>query len=88
MENVKVLGSIALPLKSIKTKCLCDDCGCEVNDSFGNPRIEIKTFDSKTSKEPSSVRWICESCADQQFGDHSSSSIFDGVPEYLRIINI
>ena len=69
MENVKVLGSITLPLKSIKTKCLCDDCGCEVNDSFGDPRIEVKTFDSMISKEPSSVRWICEWCADQQFGD-------------------
>ena len=63
----KVVGHIKLP---------CDDCGCEVDDRFGDPRIEVRTYDSKWSEKPVSTRRICEWCADEQFGDHSPSSIF------------
>ena len=76
METVKVLGRINIPLKSNKTKCICDDCGCKVNDKFGDPRVKISTFNSKDAKEPSAVRWVCEFCAHELFGDHEPSSIF------------
>lgn len=66
--TIKVLGKITLPIQKVKkTKCLCDDCGCELSDSCGDPRIEVKTFDSMTAKEPSSIRWVCEWCANAPF---------------------
>lgn len=83
--TVKILGKITLPVQKVKTKYLCDDCGCELNDSFGDPRIKVSTFDSISAKEPSSVRWICEWCSDEQFGDDSPNSVFDGTPDYLRM---
>ncbi len=87
--TIKVLGKITLPIQKVKkakTKCLCDDCGCELNDSCGDPRIKVSTFDSKDAKDPkdpSSVRWICDWCSDELFGDRSPSSIFDSTPDYL-----
>jgi len=86
--TIKVLGKITLPIqkvKRVKTKCLCDDCGCEFRDSWGNRSIEIKTFDSMNAKEPTSVRWVCEWCAYDLFNDTEPSSIFDGTPDYLRM---
>jgi hypothetical protein len=72
----KVLGKIELPAP-VKYKCTCDDCDCDVDDSWGDPRVRISIFNSKDDKEPSAVRWVCESCADEQFGDHSPNSIFE-----------
>jgi transcription initiation factor TFIIIB Brf1 subunit/transcription initiation factor TFIIB len=72
----KVIGYVHIPDAPKKHKCTCDDCGCQLDDSCGDPRVEVKRFDSKDAKEPSSVRWICEYCADEQFGDHEPNSIF------------
>jgi hypothetical protein len=86
--TIKVLGKITLPIqkvKRVKTKCLCDDCGCELDDSCGDLRIKIETFDSMTAKEPTSVRWVCECCSINLFIDTEPSSIFDGTPDYLRM---
>ena len=87
MENtiVKVLGKIILPDAPVKYKCICADCGNYLNDSFGDPRVKISTFDSMDAKEPSAVRWVCEWCADELFEDHSPSSVFDGTPNYLKM---
>lgn len=75
-QEVKVVGKIILPDAPKKHKCTCDDCGCDVNDSWGDSRVRISTFSSRDAKEPSAVRWVCESCADEQFGDSSPHSIF------------
>ena len=76
---------MVLPDAPKKHKCICDDCGDVLDDSFGDPRVEIKTFDSRDAKEPSSIRWICEWCADQRFGDHSPINIFDGTPDWIKM---
>jgi len=83
MDSIKVIGKITLPDAPKKHKCVCDDCGDVLNDSFGDPRVRVSTYDSMETKEPSSVRWVCEVCADDQFGDHSPSSIFDGTPDWM-----
>ena len=64
----KIVGHIDLiDYAPKKHKCTCDDCGCEVNDSWGDPRVKISTFNSKDAKEPSAVRWVCEWCADETY---------------------
>ena len=73
---VKVIGHITLPNAPIKHKCVCADCGDEVDDRFGDPRVEVKTFDSRDAKKPSSIRLICSWCDYIQFGDSSPYSIF------------
>lgn len=73
MENVKVIGKISLDDGTPKTKCICDDCKEVVNDSFGDPRNRVTTEWSDGRFEE---RWICDCCADEQFGDHSPHSIF------------
>lgn len=72
----KVIGKITLPDTPIKHKCVCEDCNSEVDDRFGDPRVMISTYATKTDIKPISVRWICESCADELFGDSEPSSIF------------
>ena len=85
MEQLpKVIGKITLPDAPQKHKCVCDECCDVLNDSNGDPRVKVSRYDSMDSKEPSSVRWICDVCADEQFGDHSPSSIFDGTPDWMR----
>jgi len=85
-ELPKVVGYIQIPDAPKKHKCVCHDCGNELNDRFGDPRVKIETFNSKDAKYPSSVRWICENCADEQFGDHSPNSIFCGTPDWMKML--
>ena len=73
----KVVGRIELSDAPKKHKCTCDDCNEVLDDSWGDPRVEIKRFDSRYAKEPSSIRWVCNSCADELFGNHEPSSIFE-----------
>jgi hypothetical protein len=82
----KVVGYIHIPNAPKKHKCTCDDCGCEVDDRCGDPRIEVRTFDSRDAKRPSSIRWVCEWCADELFRDSEPHSIFDGTPDWMRMI--
>jgi hypothetical protein len=82
----KVVGRIALPDAPQKHKCTCDECGCEVDDRFGDPRIKVEYFDSMDAKNPSSIRMICEWCANEQFGDDSPNSIFNGTPDWMRML--
>ena len=74
LQGPKVIGKISLPLGSPSRKCTCDECGDVLNDSCGDPRVRVSRYDSMDS---TSVRWICDVCADEQFGDHSSHSIFE-----------
>ena len=69
-----------------KTVCTCDECGHRVDDSLGDPRVKLSTFDSMDAKEPSSVRWVCAYCADELFGDDSPISIFDSTPDWMRML--
>ena len=85
-NDVKVVGHVVLPDAPQKHKCVCDDCGDVLDDSFGDPRHKISTYDTKDAKEPSSVRWICYSCVDQKFGDHSPYSIFDGGSDWMSML--
>jgi hypothetical protein len=62
-SNTKVVGKITIPDAPQKHKCTCDECGCEVDDRFGDPRIKVEYFDSMDAKNPSSIRMICEWCA-------------------------
>ena len=86
IQGPLVVGYISIPYAPQKHKCVCDDCGNDVDDSFGDPRVKIETFNSKSAKEPSSVRWICKWCEDMLFGDHSPSSIFDSTPDWMRML--
>jgi hypothetical protein len=82
MEQLpKVIGKITLPDAPKKHKCVCDDCGCLVNNSCGDPRHLVTTDYGDGRKEE---RMICDVCADEQFGDHEPCSIFDGTPDWMR----
>jgi len=72
----KVVGHIELSDAPKKHKCICDECGSHVDDSWGDPRVEVFRYDSKHAKDPSSIRWICECCVDELFGNHEPHSIF------------
>jgi len=76
-QSIKVIGKISLPDAPKKHKCICDDCGSVLNDSLGDPRVKISTYASKDAVEPIAVRWVCDYCADEQFGDYSPKSIFE-----------
>jgi len=80
MDSIKVIGKIVLP-ENKNTFISCDDCGCLVNDSCGDPRHLVTTEYSDGKKEE---RMICDVCADEQFGDHEPCSIFDGTPDWMR----
>jgi len=82
----KVVGYIHIPDAPTKHKCTCDDCGCEVDDRCGDPRVEVRAFDSRDAKRPSSIRWVCEWCADELFRDSEPHSIFDGTPDWMMMI--
>jgi hypothetical protein len=82
MDNsIKIIGKITLPDAPKKHKCVCDDCKDVLDDSCGDPRNRVTT---KWNDGRFEERWICDVCADEQFGDHSSSSIFDGTPDWMR----
>jgi len=86
MNNIKLIGRITIPDAPIKHKCTCDECGWEVPDGWGDSRVKIETYDSIHATEPIAVRMVCDSCADEQFGDHSPSSIFDGKPDWWDFV--
>lgn len=75
--NVKVIGNITLPDAPQKHKCVCTECGCKVNDKFGDQRHEVKVFDSRDAIKPSAIRWLCDWCFDEEFSNHEPKSIFD-----------
>jgi hypothetical protein len=75
-SSLNVVGYVHIPNAPKKHKCVCDECSSQLDDSFGDPRVKVQTFDSMDAKEPSSVRWVCEVCADELFGDHYPNSIF------------
>ena len=72
----KVVGKITLPDAPQKHKCVCDDCGNEVNDSFGDPRVSVRRVYSDGTEEN---RMICPDCEFDIFQDtyDEPKSIFD-----------
>jgi hypothetical protein len=84
MEQLpKVIGMVTIPDAPKKHKCICDDCKDVLDDSFGDPRNRVTTEWNDGRFEE---RWICDVCADEQFGDHEPYSIFDGTPDWMRMI--
>jgi hypothetical protein len=83
MDSIKIIGKITLPDAPVKHKCVCDDCGDVLNDSCGDPRHKVSTYSDKYAVNPTAVRWICDICADEQFGDYEPYSIFDGTPDWM-----
>jgi hypothetical protein len=80
----KIVGYIDMPNAPVKDKCICHDCGNQLNDSFGDPRVRITTIHHDGSKE---TRMICSDCEFEQFNDNlQPSNIFDGVPDWIRVL--
>jgi hypothetical protein len=69
----KVIGKIDIPDSTRKSKCTCADCGSVVDDKWGDSRVKITTVYPNNN---TAVRWVCEVCADELFGDHEPNSIF------------
>jgi hypothetical protein len=84
-SNPKVVGHIVLPDAPKKHKCVCDDCGNEVDDSFGDPRVRVTTNYADGSR---SERFICANCEFDQWdcNDVEPHSIFDGAPDWIRMM--
>jgi hypothetical protein len=61
---VKVVGRIVLSETSTNRKPKCADCGTYVDNSFGDSRVTVTTFDSKLRN---SERKVCSYCADMLF---------------------
>ena len=74
--NPKVVGHIVLPDAPQKHKCTCDECGCDLDDSCGDPRVEVFRYDSKHAKDPSSIRMLCDCCIYDLFHDSEPHSVF------------
>ena len=85
MEQLpKVIGKITLPDAPKKHKCVCDDCGNELNDSWGDTRVKISTHYPDGTKEE---RLICADCEFVQYGcNDEPRSIFDGTPDWMRMM--
>lgn len=85
LQEVKVVGKIILPDAPKKHKCTCDDCKNVLDDSWGDPRNRVTTEWNDGRREE---RWICDYCADEQFGDldNEPCSIFDGTPDWMRML--
>jgi hypothetical protein len=81
----KVVGHIELSDAPKKHKCICDDCGNELNDSWGDPRVRVVSHYADGSKDE---RFICPNCEFDTFGDINNGprSIFDGTPDWMRMI--
>lgn len=80
----KVIGHITLPDAPVKHKCVCDDCGNDVDDSFGDPRVRITTHYADGSK---SERFICPNCEFMEYGDNlEPRNIFDGTPDWMKMM--
>jgi len=76
----KVIGKITLPDAPQKHKCVCDDCGNELNDSY--PRFKISTHYPDGTKEE---RLICADCEFVQYGcDDEPRSIFSSTADWMR----
>jgi len=60
----KVIGKIDIP-DDYKSKCTCDDCGCVLNDNYGDPRVQVVMRHNDGSTDE---KWICELCVDEIFG--------------------
>lgn len=77
--QTKIIGRIEIPDAPKEHKCICDDCGEVLDDSCGDPRIQVVTYESWDAKEPSSIKWVCNSCSciDDLFGNHEPRSIFE-----------
>jgi|WetSurSiteA1Bulk_404760.scaffolds.fasta_scaffold06899_2 hypothetical protein len=83
-SNPKVVGHVVLPDAPQKHKCTCDDCGNELNDSWGDPRVRVVSHYADGSKDE---RFICPNCEFEQYGDNSEpKSIFDSTPDWMRMI--
>jgi hypothetical protein len=82
-SNPKVVGHIVLPDAPKKHKCTCDDCGCQLDDSFGDPRHKVVSSWNNGRREE---RMICDVCADEQFPDLEPRNIFDGTPDWMRML--
>lgn len=82
----KVVGRIELPDAPKKHECICDYCGNDVDDSWGDVRIDVyvetKHEDGSVTKE---TRKMCPDCEFEHFGDHEPSNIFDGTPNWMRM---
>jgi predicted RNA-binding Zn-ribbon protein involved in translation (DUF1610 family) len=83
MEQTKVIARIHIP-DDYNSKCTCDECGNELNDYWGDPRVRVVTHYADGSKNE---RFICPNCEFEQYGDNSEpKSIFDGTPDWMRMI--
>lgn len=82
-KGPKVIGHITLPDAPIKHKCVCDDCKDVLDDSCGDPRVRITSHYADGSK---SERFICPNCDFMQYQDHEPINIFDGTPDWMRML--
>lgn len=85
LQEVKVIGKIILSDAPQKHKCICDYCGNDVDDSWGDPRIKVTRTYSNGTQE---IKYMCPDCEFDEFGslDESPRSIFDGTPDWMRML--
>ena len=65
MEKMpKVLGKIHIPDNYQTNKCICDECGNELDDSWGDPRVRVKRVHPDGKGE---IIMICHDCDFEMF---------------------
>ena len=74
-QEVKVVGYVDISDAPQKHKCTCDECGNDVNDSWGDPRTKVTRIYSDGTEE---IRRICPDCEFEMYGnlDNEPRSIF------------
>lgn len=75
LQEVKVIGYVDISDAPKKHKCTCDECGNDVDDSWGDPRTKVTRTYSNGTEE---IRYICPDCEFDIFGnlDNEPRSIF------------
>lgn len=87
MCNLEIIGKITIPDAYEKHECICEYCGNDANSSCGDTRIDVyvetKELDGSITKE---TRKMCRDCEFEHFGDFGPSNIFDGSPDWMRML--
>lgn len=64
----QVLAIISIPDTYTNSKCVCDECGNELDDSWGDPRIRVEKVHPDGREE---TKMICLNCDYEMFKDVS-----------------
>lgn len=80
-QDLKIIGKIEIPEPKVKEKCTCDYCKRALNDSFGDPRVEITRVSYSGKKI---VNYICDDCNQMDWDNMSQGGRLTSAWDEMR----